>query len=145
MTIYAVMPRADYEDACNAIREKTGSTDVIKSGDMGNRIRAIKTSGLSQVLVKVWNSTTSSLFDVYDDETGTWVTPTLEGTTVSAFNTIWIRNKKYLIGASASVCLKDGSLLGTTQGPFGINDVWYIRSSVSFDTVGYIELSGTED
>lgn len=145
MAIYAVMPIADYLDACNAIREKTGSTDVIKSGNMGTRIRAIKTGGLSQVLVKVYNSEASSLFDVYDDETGTWVTPTPEGVIVSDLNTIWIRNKKYLIGASASVLSKDGSLLGTTEGPLAINNVWYVRTGVNFDEVDYIELSGTED
>ncbi len=46
MANYAVMPVADYEDACNAVREKTGNTEVIKSGDMGAQIRAIK-SGAS--------------------------------------------------------------------------------------------------
>ena len=145
MADYAVMPKADYLDACNAIRDKTGGTDVSKSGNMGTRIRSIKTGGLSQVLVKVYNSAASSLFDVYDDETGTWVTPTPEGVIVGGLKTIWIKNKKYLIGASAIVLSKDGSLLGTTEGPLAINNVWYVRTRVNFDAVGYIELSGTED
>ena len=146
MAIYAVMPRADYLDACDAIREKTGSTDVIKSGDMGTRIRAIKTDGPSQVLVKTEISTVASLFSVYDYETGTWIAPTTEGIIiVSGLNTIWIRNNKYLVGASATVYLKDGSFDGIAQGPLAINDVWNVGTRVHLDSVGYIELSGTED
>ena len=39
---YAVMPYSDYQETCNAIRERTGTSDLIKSGDMGNAIRAIQ-------------------------------------------------------------------------------------------------------
>ena len=146
MVIYAVMPRADYLDACDAIREKTGSTDVIKSGDMGTQIRAIKTGGSSQVLVKAEISAVASLFSVYDYEADTWIAPTTEGIIIaSGLNTIWIRNNKYLVGASANVYLKDGSFHGTTNGPLAINDVWNVRTSVHLDLVGYIGLSGTED
>ena len=146
MVIYAVMPRDDYVDACNAIREKTGSTAVIKSGDMGTQIRAIKTGGSSQVLVKASISAVASLFSVYDYKTGEWVTPTPEGIIiVSGLDTIWIINNKYLVGASANVYLKDGSFQGTTTGPLSINSVWNVRTSVHLDSVGYIELSGTED
>ena len=45
MAEYAVMPFADYQDACKAIREKDGSTDIIVSGNMGAKIRAIKAGG----------------------------------------------------------------------------------------------------
>lgn len=41
MAEYAVMPAADYKDACDAVREKTGGTAVIKSGQMGSLIRGI--------------------------------------------------------------------------------------------------------
>lgn len=41
MADYAVMPFADYQDACDAVREKTGGTESIKSGDLGAQIRAI--------------------------------------------------------------------------------------------------------
>lgn len=41
MAKYAVMPIADYEDACNAVREKTGGTESIVSGDLGEQIRSI--------------------------------------------------------------------------------------------------------
>ena len=145
MAIYAVMPKADYLDACNAIREKTGSTDVIKSGEKGTRTRAIETGGLSQVLVKAAIPADASLFIVYDYETGAWAPPTTEGIIVSGLNVLLVKNIKNLIGASASVYLKDGSFLGTTQGSLGRYDVWDVRPGVNFDAVGYIELSGTED
>ena len=45
MAEYAVMPLADYEDACDAVREKTGGTDVIKSGELGTQIRGISGGG----------------------------------------------------------------------------------------------------
>ena len=145
MADYVVMPKADYLDACNAIREKTGGTDVIKSGEMGARIRAIETGGLSQVLVKAAIPAVASLFTVYDYETGTWAQPTPEGITVSGLNVLLVQNKKNLIGASASVYLKDGSFLVADQGSLGRGDVWDVRPGVNFDALGYIELSGTAD
>ena len=39
LTEQVIMPGADYQDACDAIREKTGGTDLIKSGEMGGLIR----------------------------------------------------------------------------------------------------------
>lgn len=47
---WAVMPEDDYKDACDAVREKTGGTDPIKSGEMGAQIRAIKAGGDDQVI-----------------------------------------------------------------------------------------------
>ena len=41
MAKYAVMPEADYQDACDAVREKTGRAEAIKSGDLGAQIRNI--------------------------------------------------------------------------------------------------------
>lgn len=43
MAEYAVMPKSDYQDACDAVREKTGGTDTIKSGQLGEQIRSIST------------------------------------------------------------------------------------------------------
>ena len=43
MNEYVVMPKADYQDACDAVREMTGGTDSIKSGDMGAQVRSIQT------------------------------------------------------------------------------------------------------
>lgn len=41
LTDFVIMPGADYQDACDAIREKTGGADAIKSGDLGAAIRGI--------------------------------------------------------------------------------------------------------
>ena len=38
LTDYVIMPSADYQAACNKLREKTGKTDLIKSGDMAKEI-----------------------------------------------------------------------------------------------------------
>lgn len=45
MSKNAVMPLSDYKNACDAIREKTGSTDLIKSGDMAEKIMGISGGG----------------------------------------------------------------------------------------------------
>lgn len=45
LTDMVIMPGADYKDACDAVREKTGGTDAIKSGVLGAKIRAIPTGG----------------------------------------------------------------------------------------------------
>lgn len=41
LTDMVIMPGADYLDACNAVREKTGGTAAIKSGELGGLIRGI--------------------------------------------------------------------------------------------------------
>lgn len=58
MADYAVMPVIDYEDACDAIREKDGSTAVIKSGEMGAKIRAIAGASPPSVYVETENGCT---------------------------------------------------------------------------------------
>lgn len=45
LTNMVIMPREDYQDACDAVREKTGGTEVIKSGELGELIRNIKSGG----------------------------------------------------------------------------------------------------
>lgn len=42
---YAVMPLSDYEAACDAIREKTGGTDKITSGELAEQISGIVAGG----------------------------------------------------------------------------------------------------
>ena len=39
---HAIMPLSDYTDLCDAVREKTGRTDYIKSSEMGDLIRTIE-------------------------------------------------------------------------------------------------------
>lgn len=43
LTDMVIMPGADYKDACDAVREKTGGTADIKSGELGAQIRGIST------------------------------------------------------------------------------------------------------
>lgn len=54
MAEYVVMPKSDYIAACDAIREKTGTTDPIKSSELGDLIRGIVGGGIV-------NNTTSVL------------------------------------------------------------------------------------
>ncbi len=50
MSNYAVMPKADYIAACNTIREKTGDTEVIKSGELTEKINDAYNAGAVSVL-----------------------------------------------------------------------------------------------
>lgn len=43
MSEYAVLPLADYVDACEATREMTGGTEKIPSGELAGKIRSINT------------------------------------------------------------------------------------------------------
>lgn len=45
MADFVVMPKTDYQDACDAVREKTGKSDLIKSGEMSTEIRNIPVGG----------------------------------------------------------------------------------------------------
>ena len=45
LTDMVIMPGVDYQAVCDAVREKTGGTEIIKSGDMAELIRGIKTGG----------------------------------------------------------------------------------------------------
>lgn len=45
MAEYAIIPYADYLDACDAVREKTETTGKIVSGELGAAIRSIETGG----------------------------------------------------------------------------------------------------
>ena len=52
MSEYIIMPKADYVAACDAIRAKTGKTDLIKSGDLEPEILGITTGGGSSADVR---------------------------------------------------------------------------------------------
>lgn len=61
MSEYAVMPLRDYVDTCDTIREKTGITDVIKSGKMADQINEVYKAGQIALLKnsKYMNATKS--------------------------------------------------------------------------------------
>ncbi|MBO5211094.1 MAG: hypothetical protein J6B80_04105, partial [Clostridia bacterium] len=50
MNNYAVMPKDDYVAACNAIREKTGDTEAIKSGELVNKVSEVHDAGAVSIL-----------------------------------------------------------------------------------------------
>lgn len=45
MTEYAVMPMEDWQDVVDATREKTGTSDLIRSGEVAEMIRSIDSGG----------------------------------------------------------------------------------------------------
>ena len=47
---FAVMPMADYKGICDKVREKTDSTDIIKSGEIEKKIDAVYEKGQISVL-----------------------------------------------------------------------------------------------
>ena len=46
MAEYIMMPKQDYKDACDAIRSQTGSTDLIVSGEMADKILAVSNNDI---------------------------------------------------------------------------------------------------
>ena len=77
MSEFAYMPLSDYEDACDAIRAKTGESGLIKSGDMADAIAAIPSSGGSQITKDTWTLTsdisTSTQGFYYGQNGATWM------------------------------------------------------------------------
>lgn len=51
MSDYAIMPLEDLQAACDAIRTKTGTSDLIKSGDMAGMIEGIEGSGNAETCI----------------------------------------------------------------------------------------------
>ena len=58
LTEYVIMPGADYQAACDAIRTKTGKTSTIASGDMATQINSISTTPAS-ARVTITNNTSN--------------------------------------------------------------------------------------
>ena len=69
LTEYVIMPGTDYRAACDALREKTGNTGQIRSGELAQQIRRIAGSpqpgGADLVQVSVTNNRTSALTVYY--------------------------------------------------------------------------------
>lgn len=58
MSEYVVMPKSDYVSACDAIREKTGSTEPIKSSELVEKVKSIETGSS----VELFNSDLGRLY-----------------------------------------------------------------------------------
>lgn len=72
LTDYIIMPGADYRAACDKLREKSGKTDLIKSGDLAAAIGSIQSGGGGSmfassavgILPTVYKGTASSKFSL---------------------------------------------------------------------------------
>ena len=53
---YNLIPEIDYLDTCEAIREKAGTTDLIKSGEMARKIRSIPSPKPEQTYIKEYTA-----------------------------------------------------------------------------------------
>lgn len=139
MADYAVMPKANYLDACNAIREKTGSTDVIKSGEMGAKIRAISGSEdmkIVQVVVKGVDPNACSVWDVIKNA---WVNYTTGGVTVNVIDYLAIYPKGQVMqGLGSYIQLKDGT---TYQYTGEVGGMWLVGNMESFSIMNFVYTS----
>lgn len=129
MADYAVMPKADYLDACNAIREKTGGTDVIKSGEMGTKIRAISGSEDMKIVQVVVKGADPNACSVWDVRQNAWVDYTTDGVTVNVVDYLAVKTKtqQIMLPHSSHIRLKDGTEYGC-NGEEGeawvVGDIW---------------------
>jgi hypothetical protein len=60
MSNYAVMPISDYTNACDTLREKTGTTEPIKSGDLVSKIDDVRKAGEKNGLAMFWNGVSAN-------------------------------------------------------------------------------------
>lgn len=59
MSDRAVMPLADYDSACDNIREKTETTEAIKSGELPEKINDVYEAGQAQGEREIWDALTN--------------------------------------------------------------------------------------
>lgn len=56
MDTYAIMPLSDYTESCNAIREKTATTDSIKSSELSGKITEVYDAGKEAEYQAFWDN-----------------------------------------------------------------------------------------
>lgn len=96
MTDYVIMPGADYQAACDVIREKTGSSDAIKSGDMAAAIGGIEGGDKWQGLREVVASKTS-MHNFFNSSTMTELPNGLDTSNCTNFTQICANCTKLLV------------------------------------------------
>lgn len=136
MADYAVMPKADYLDACNAIREKTSGTDVIKSGEMGAKIRAISGSEDMKIVQVVVKGADPNACSVWDVKQNAWVDYTTSGVTVNVVDYLAVQTKtqSVMLPHSSHIRLKDGTEY-TYNGEGGSG--WFVGDMWSFYVINF--------
>lgn len=132
MSYVAVMPYEDYEAACDAIRIKTGTSDLIKSGEMAGLIEGIEGSGNAETCVVRFPESPYIIRVAYTDASGKikidYVSngTSYDGITVNAINVqknsfiIFVNNSAQETDSSSNVgylngwheCNSDGSGYG---------------------------------
>lgn len=65
LTDYVIMPGADYMAACDAVREKTGKTGGIRSGELAAEIRGIAAEGTGKTIYITVKNTRSQTLTVW--------------------------------------------------------------------------------
>ena len=133
MADYAVMPKADYLDACNAIREKTGGTDVIKSGEMGAKIRAISGSEEKKIVQVVVKGVDPNACSVWDVKQNAWVDYTTNGVTVNVIDYLAVKPKTQVMqGNHSYIRLKDGTEYNCTG---DVGEAWLVGDMLSASVI----------
>ena len=141
MAEYVVMPRADYQDACDAAREKFGGVDLIKSGDMASLSRSARTDSPNGTEWVQSNITTGSFNSVHNGG-GMWVAGgssglfySKDGKTWTAITANGLEGKvinKVLYGNGLWVAASDSGLYASDNGT-----VWVLVESGSYNAVSY--------
>ncbi len=115
MSKHAVMPLVDYVNACNAMREKTGTTDVIKSGDIPDKVAEVYNKGQlatlknSQYMNGKESGTIVSVNDVTPIEHNVGV----KVASKNLFDKLWLKTVNVLNGVAGSVAF-DGDIITYT-------------------------------
>ena len=53
---FAVMPIEDYKNTCDKVREKTGSEETIKSGELAGEVDKVFEKGQNELLYQMWQT-----------------------------------------------------------------------------------------
>lgn len=139
MSNYAVMPISDYENTCNAIREKTGSTEPIKSGDIAAKIPEVHNKGM-----EAENKTHWDIFQNYGNRRkysyawyeypGTTVNPEYEIIVYCGGNNFFYR-AFYL--SNVKEILKPIRISGNSTCPQVFNQATELETIILLDIAGY--------
>ena len=128
LTEYTLIPGKDYQDICDATRNKTGKTDLLKSSEVANEILSIQTGGGSSNDVPyVVQTSTTNRNDIYTNKSHTITRTIPKGVKI--------------VGVYA------GSWQGAPSGgaypmindmrPLSADDYTLIESNDNYDTVSY--------
>ena len=115
LTDMVIMNGADYQAACDAIRAKTGKTDLIKSGDMAAEIESIKSGNKLNDFLK------GSIAEISEEDT--------KGlTTIKAYRFAYVEGIEKAVFKELTAIPQNGFYYTKTVAPDGILDFHAITS-----------------